>query len=207
MSEASGPPRLGRPPGESLRRQWAELEVLEWRAPLWRIQKGAEPNYRIYENPRYRFDAPGGQYAAVYTNDSWLGVFGEVYVDRRGRRMGMGDRSLHLVRITAGRPLRIVDLRSNKTLSALGLDARISTGEDYEVCQTWALALHGAFPEIDGLRYAPRKAGEEFSNAVLFAGRCADALAYSSQGRLEELDEVVLAASDEYKLRPVFLVR
>ncbi|MGH3086410.1 MAG: RES domain-containing protein [Rubrobacteraceae bacterium] len=121
--------------------------------------------------------------------------------------MGMEDRDLHLVRITAGRFLRLVDLRSNKTLSALGLDARVSTGENYVTCQKWARALHGAFPEIDGLRYAPRKAGEDFSNVVLFADRCADALVYSSRGCLEGLEEVVLAARDEYKLRPVFLIR
>ncbi|MGH3086411.1 MAG: hypothetical protein ACRDSJ_03720 [Rubrobacteraceae bacterium] len=84
MSEAFGPPRLRRPVGEEeLRRLRAEVEVLQWRTPLWRIQKGEAPNYRTYENPRYRFDAPGGQYAVAYTNDSWLGVFGEVCVDRR----------------------------------------------------------------------------------------------------------------------------
>jgi hypothetical protein len=178
--------------------------MLDWEAPLWRLQNDPGPAHKRYPSPLYRFDAPSGQYATVYANDSWLGVFGEVFVDR-GRRIGRAERDLHLVRISPVRSLTLADLRSNRTLSALDLDARISTGEDYETCQHWALALYEAYPELCGLRYAPRKAGEEFSNVVLFAERCTGALNYSSQGRLEELEDVVLAASREYKLHPHFL--
>jgi hypothetical protein len=204
-SDNPGPPRLRQPPNRgALDRLRPEIQTLDWEAPLWRLQKDPGPAHRRYPGPRYRFDAPSGRYATVYANDSWLGVFGEVFVDR-GRRIGRAERGLHLVRITTVRSLPLVDLRSNATLSAFDLDARISTGEDYETCQQWALALYEAYPEICGLRYAPRKAGEEFSNVALFAERCADALDYSSQGRLEELEDVVLAASREYKLHPAFL--
>ncbi len=63
-----------------------------------------------------------------------MGTLGEVYVDR-GRRLGRHEGKRQLIQITAASPLRLVDLRSDETLSALDLDARISTGEDYEACQ------------------------------------------------------------------------
>jgi hypothetical protein len=114
---------------------------LEWEAPLFRIQDSGVLGYRAYPEPLHRFDAPAGEYAVVYANDSEVGVFAEVYVDR-GRRLGMEDARRHLVRILPGRPLRLVDLRADDTLAAVDLDARISVGDDYEACQEWALAFY-----------------------------------------------------------------
>jgi hypothetical protein len=188
-----------------VRRLGREISVVRWKGQLWRIQRSPEPDHKRYPSPRHRFDAAGGRYAAIYTNDDKVGTLGEVYVDR-GRRLGRQEGKRHLVRITATSALRLVDLRSDETLSALDLDARISTGEDYEACQKWALALYEALPDIAGLRYAPRKAGEGCSNVVLFAERCAASLEYWAEGRLEELEDVVLAAVGRYRLRAAFLV-
>jgi hypothetical protein len=54
----------------------------------------------------------------------------------------MADAKRHLVRITPKRPLPLVDLKDDRTLSALDLDARISVGDDYEACRQWALAFY-----------------------------------------------------------------
>lgn len=132
-------------------------------------------------------------------------MFGEVYADRRGRRLDTADGEYRLARLSSQRPLALLDLRSNATLSALDLDARISTGEDYEACQQWALAIHDAATAIDGLRYAPRKAGERFSNVALFPERCAETLTCEDRGTLKDMEEVLLAAREEYRLNVAFL--
>lgn len=207
VAHGSGPPRLASPP--PVNRSVAEFVrgagFVQWDCALWRIQRQESLTHGRYPTPRYRFDAPGGEYDVLYTNDSWLGVFGEVYADRRGRRLFEEDGDYYLIRLLPFSSLLLLDLRSNKTLSALGLDARISTGDDYEACQSWALALHAALPDLAGLLYAPRKAGERFSNVALFTERCAEDLEYSPQGKLRHLENVALAAQEEYRLVVGFL--
>lgn len=187
------PPRLRRP--SSFEGPIPGVVFLEWEAPLFRIQDSDVLGHRAYPSARYRFDAPAGEYAVVYANDSEVGVFAEVYVDR-GRRLGTEDARRHLVRITPDRPLRLVDLRADGTLTALDLDARISTGDDYEVCQEWALAFYERWSEVSGICYAARNAGLTTRNVALFADRCASALTLTSLGRLEDLEQIVLAATD-----------
>jgi hypothetical protein len=197
------PPRLRRPP--SFEGPIPEVVFLEWEAPLFRIQDSAVLSHRAYPSPLYRFDAPAGEYAVIYANDSEVGVFAEVYVDR-GRRLGMEDARRHLVRIVPERPLQFVDLRADDTLAALGLDARISVGDDYEVCQEWALAFYERWSEVSGICYAARNAGLATRNVALFADRCASTLTLTSLGRLEDLEQIVLAATDRYRLSAPFLL-
>jgi hypothetical protein len=178
---------------------------LEWEAPLFRIQDSAVLSHRAYPGPRYRFDAPAGEYAVIYANDSEVGVFAEVYVDR-GRRLGMEDARRHLVRIMPERPLRLVDLCADRTLASLDLDARISIGDDYEACQEWALAFYERWFEVSGICYAARNAGLMTRNVALFTDRCAPALTLSSLGHLEDLEQIVLSATDRYRLRASFLL-
>ena len=168
------------------------------------MQNSGTLDYRIYPTPRYRFDAPAGQYPIVYTNDSRVGVFAEVYVDR-GRRLGSKDADRRLVEIVPERPLPIIDLLSDDILAALDLDERISTGEDYERCQQWALALYETLPELCGISYGARCAGRATANVALFADRCVSDVALKDHGRLKDLPGVVLAATDRYKLRATFL--
>ncbi len=196
------PPRLARPPQGLL----PEITFLPWESPLFRIQNADTLVYKRYPGPRYRFDAPEGQYSSVYANDSRIGVFAEVYVDA-GRRLGVEDANRHLVEmeIVPESPLPVIDLLSEGTLRDLGLDERISTGEDYERCQEWALKLHDHWPEVCGIRYGARCAGRSTANMALFAERCADSLQVRSLGRLGELEEIVLEAADRYRLRASFL--
>lgn len=196
------PPRLRRP--SDLRGPIPEVGFLRWDAPLYRIRDSASSGHRRYPTARYRFDAPGGRYAALYANDSRLGVFGEVYVNRR-RRLGASDADRHLLELVPARPLPLVDLRADDTLAALDLDARISVGDDYEACQRWALALYERWPELCGVCYAARAGGIKTTNAALFAERCAAELGVNVLGRLSELGELVLAAADRYRLRVSFL--
>jgi hypothetical protein len=100
------------------------LEFYEWTDPIYRIQDDDRISHRKYPKPRYRFDAPGGEYAVLYANDTKVATFNESYAEKR-RRIPRADANRHLVRIMPKRPLPLVDLRDDRTLSALDLDARI----------------------------------------------------------------------------------
>ncbi len=152
------------------------------------------------------FDAPGGEYAILYANDAKVATFNESYAERR-RRIPEADAKRRLVKITPKRPLPLVDLRDDRTLSALDLDARISVGDDYEACRTWALAFHEEWPEVRGIAYAARWGGVRTTNVALFIERCREDIVLDSLGHLGDptLEDLVFEAVDRYKLRAAFL--
>jgi len=183
------------------------VEFHEWTDPVYRIQDDGQISSRTYPKPRYRFDAPHGEYAVLYANDTRVATFNESYAEKR-RRIPQADADRHLVRITPRSPLPLVDLRDDRTLSALDLDARISVGDDYEACRQWALAFHEEWPEACGIAYAARWAGVRTTNVAVFVERCREDLMLDSLGRLGDpaLEDLVLEAVDRYKLRAAFLV-
>lgn len=199
----SGPPPLPHPPASL-----PPLTPASWMGDLWRIQNGTEITPRIYSEPRYRFDAPGGEYPVLYACASSLGTFAEVYGDR-GRRLGENEGGRYLVRIAPLAPLPLVDFADVRTLAALGLDERISTGDDYPACHAWALALWQHLPDVAGIRYRARKAGADTANVALFLDRCLGNLAVPPEDaqRLEEREALVLAAADLYNLAVTFSFR
>jgi hypothetical protein len=168
---------------------------------LWRIQNGTEIVACAYPAPRYRFDAPHGEYPVLYACASLLGTFAEVYGDR-ARRLGEHEGSRYLVRLVPRAPLLLVDLSDMRLLASLGLDERISVGDDYAACQVWALALWQRFPEIAGIRYRARKAGATVANVALFLDRCGEYIVGPPDDAhmLKECETVVLEAADVYKL-------
>lgn len=86
----------------------------------------------------------------------------------------------------------------------LGLDERISVGDDYEACQAWALAIYQATPEVVGICYRSRLAGAMATNVVLFADRAVPLLDVHPEGQLRDLEATVLAAADRYGLTVLF---
>ena len=168
---------------------------------MWRIQNGTEIVARTYPAPRYRFDAPHGAYPVLYACASQLGTFAEVYGDR-ARRLGELEGERYLVRLVPQEPLLLVDLLDVRLLASLGLDERISVGDDYATCQAWAHALWQGLPEIAGIRYRARKAGATVTNVALFLDRCGDHIVGSPDDarKLEELEAIVLEAADVYNL-------
>ena len=171
-----------------------------WDGSLWRIQNSPNLGFRSYPEPRYRFDAPGGEYATIYANSSDIGTFAEMYRIERAGRLGLSEGERHIVEITAKEPLPLIDLTDVKLLSALKLDDRISTGDHYDVCQAWALAFYQDALEICGLRYWPRKAGRGSTNVVLFAERCHSFISIASANKLKHIEPTVLIARDLYDL-------
>lgn len=198
-----GPPPLPRPPASL-----PPLAAAPWAGDLWRIQNGIEIAPRVYPEPRYRFDAPGGEYPVLYACASPLGTFAEMYGDR-GRRLGEREGARYLVRLAPTAPLPLVDLADVRVLAALGLDERVSVGDDYAACQAWALALWRHFPDVAGIRYRARKAGADTANVALFLDRCLDRLSVPPEDarRLDEREALVLAAADLYHLAVTFPFR
>lgn len=199
------PEPLRRP--SELDRALPAVEFCEWTDPVYRIQDDDRIYSRRYPRPRYRFDAPNGEYAILYANDTKVATFNESYAEKR-RRISTADADRHLVRITPRTPLPLVDLTDDRTLSVLDLDARISVGDDYETCRQWALAFHEEWPDVCGIAYAARWGGIRTTNVALFVERCREDLVLDSLGRLggPDLEDLVLEAADRYKLTVAFLV-
>jgi len=65
---------------------------------LWRIQNRPDLSYRAYPEPRYRFDAPHGEFATLYACASQLGTFAEVYGER-ARRLGEREGGRYLLHL------------------------------------------------------------------------------------------------------------
>lgn len=203
----AGPSPLPRPAGPL-----PPFRPSAWTADLWRIQNDPAVTTRAYPTPRYRFDAPAGEYPLLYACADELGAFAEVYGER-ARRLGVTEGRRRLLRVRPTAPLPLVDLHDVRLLHALGLDERLSVGDDYAACQAWALAFHQGWPDAAGLRlrYRARKAGADVSNVALFLDRCAPLLAVVAPAagppRLDELEATVLAAADRYNLVVSFSFR
>ncbi len=199
------PPKPLRRPSE-LGEELPEVELRGWTDPVYRIQDDERISARRYSKPRYRFDAPGGEYVVLYANDTDVATFNESYAEKR-RRIPAADAERHLVRITPKTPLPLVDLTDDRTLSALGLDARVSVGGDYDACGRWALAFHERWPEARGIAYTARWGGVRTTNVALFVERCRDDMVLESLGRLGDpaLEDLVLEAGDRYRLTVAFL--
>lgn len=188
-------PALPGPPGTL-----PSITLLRWDADLWRIQNSDQVRYGTYPTPRYRFDAPHGEYPLIYACDSALGTFAEVYGER-ARRLGIDEGQRYLVHFMPRAPLWLVDLHDIQLLATLRLDERISVGDNYRACQAWALAFYRQLPQASGIRYRARKAGATVSNVALFADRCGELLDIATDtDRLESRATLVLRAAAVYNL-------
>ncbi len=180
-----------------------QIQLLSWQQDLWRIQDSARLRFSRHESPWHRFDSPHGEYGVLYTNNDQLGPFGENYGDR-GRRLEEKDGDRHLVRFSLDSPVQLIDLTDVRLLSLIGLDDRINTGDNYNVCQAWALSFYQQVDDAHGICYGARKAGRKTCNVALFH-RSQSLLKVASAQRLRDVETVVLAAADRYNLTVSFL--
>ncbi len=174
------------------------FDLMEEEISTWRLHWELDPlEARHYPTGRYRFDAPSGEYAAVYCNAGRLAVFAEVYRDVR--LIDENQKSRRLSRIFSESSLGFVPLDDPGVQKRLGLDGRIGMSRQYPTTQAWALAFHRWFPEADGIRYLSRHAGEN-RNYCLFPERCVGKLRVEEHGEISTLRKVVLLAADKYHL-------
>jgi hypothetical protein len=144
---------------------------------LWRLD-AEDPDAWMWDGftePRYRFDPASGAFRSRYGATDLLGAFRERY-RLTGLMIPADHAGHHLVRLSAARHLRVLDLRTERNLDALGVDDQISTGQHdavWATCQHLADAVRRWWPEPeecpDAIVYRSRTTPETSVNYAFFA--------------------------------------
>ncbi len=174
------------------------VELVEEKLSAWRLHWEEDPlGIPSRTTGKFRFDAPAGEYRALYANADRLAAFAEVYGDVRVIEESQKERKL--ARISSTSALRLIPLDDPGTQKLLGLDGRIGMSKQYPTTRRWASKLFQRFPEARGIRYLSRHAGEN-RNYCLFLERCAGDLEVEDHGSLASLRRVAFLAADKYRL-------
>ena len=151
-----------RPPGvrlSTLRHAWFRLD----REPpdQW--------SWHPYATPRSRFDSPTGAYRVRYAGDAKRVAMRERFDESR-RVVPAAQLDLHLVELRGS--IRVLDLRRDSTLDALGLDDQINTSRApgvWAASQRLADLVHEWFGErCDGIVYRARTTPQSSANLAFF---------------------------------------
>jgi len=152
-----------RPPGirlSTLRHAWFRLD----REPpeTW--------SWHPYAAPRSRFDSPTATCRVRYAGDAKRVAMRERFDESR-RVVTAAQLRLHLVELSG--TIRVVDLRRDGTLDALGLDDQINTSRApgvWAACHRLADLVHEWFGErCDGIVYRARTTPQSSANLAFFA--------------------------------------
>ena len=105
---------------------------------------------------RHRFNAPAGQFGALYAGSDDACAFVETFGrDLDLRVVASADLAARgRSRVEIVREVRVVDL-TGPGLAQIRADGRLTTG-DYRVAQRWSLALHNHPDQPDGLIWRSR---------------------------------------------------
>lgn len=121
-----------------------------------------------HEDPAYfgraaafRFDAPDGSFGVCYFGTTLDCCFLEIFSagrDPHTQRLFITTEQLSgyyasSARLT--RPIRVAYL-ADDGLAHLAIDQRVTGGDDYDLSQRWARAIHDHGSGIDGIFYATR---------------------------------------------------
>lgn len=143
-------------------------------APWWRIDTDAPDAWTWggFAEPRNRFDPASGAWRVRYAARSVAGAGRERY-QATGRYIPADHAGHRLVRLEARRRLRVLDLRTEANLDALGVDDRVSTGREAEVwdaCHRLADTT-GAWwgDDLDGIVYRSRTTPASSANLAFFS--------------------------------------
>ena len=125
-------------------------------------------SWRPHPTPRHRFDAADGSLRVRYFADSPRAAMRERF-DGEGRVISSGHLGDRLVEITG--TIRVLDLRSDRTLDVLGLDDQISTSRApgvWAACQELTALLHTWYGErLHGIVYRSRTTPQRSANLAL----------------------------------------
>jgi hypothetical protein len=144
----------------TIRRTWYRIDTEQPR--LW--------SWDAYPRPRNRFDSAAGAFRIRYAGDAPRVAMRERF-DESKRVIRADQLALQLAELTG--PVRVVDLRRDQTLDALGLDDQISTSRARDVwpaCHRLADLVHDWFGDrCDGIVYRSRTTPERSANLAFFA--------------------------------------
>ena len=134
-----------------------EITVLRAGQPVWRLYK-RQPHATTWRTFRRqasssRFDhqdpTPGTK-AILYAADEWATCIAEVFQDQR--LIHITEDEPHLACFTFNQDLQLLDLTGSWPTRA-GASMAINSG-NRALARSWSRAIHGAFRNIQGLRYA-----------------------------------------------------
>jgi hypothetical protein len=178
-----------RPAGLRRRRVAAGTEI-------WRVD-ATDPaawTWEGFPEPRYRFDPASGAFRTRYAGASLAGAFRERY--RLSGLVIPTDHADHyLVRLVAARPLRVLDLRTEKNLDALNVDDQISTCQHPDVwatCHRLADAVRRWWDDVDAVVYRSRTTPATSANYAFFADDPFTVESWRLADRTDVLTELVL---------------
>ena len=184
-----GPLPVARPAGLRSRRAKTGIEL--WRVETTHPSKWTWTGFAL---PRYRFDPASGSFRTRYAATQLVGAFRERY-----RPTGLvipGDHiDHHLVRLVATRPLRVLDLRTERNLDALRVDDQISTGQHpavWATCHLLADASRAWWSDLDAIVYRSRTTPESSVNYALFSSEAFAIDSWRLGSRNDILAELVL---------------
>jgi hypothetical protein len=168
-------------------------------AELWRLDatEPADWTWAGFPEPRYRFDPPSGAFRTRYAADNLVGAFRERY-RATGLVLPVDHVGHHMIRLVAARPLRVLDLRTDANLDALGVDDQISTGQHAAVwatCQQLATAARRWWSDpdaVDAIVYRSRTTPETSVNFAFFATTAFETESWPLADRPEILTDLVL---------------
>lgn len=181
------------PPGLRL----SSIDVVWWRLDvhtprLW--------TWQPYPTLHGRFDPDPGTARVRYGARTLRGAFRERYADTR-RVIYAREAGTSVVRLT-GR-LRVLDLRTESVLDALGLDDEISTGRDPRVLAAsrvlCARLVDWYGPRLHGIVYRSRTTPTSSANLAFFAAAPLRAEDAGTVGDYESL-LVALIADDAFRV-------
>ncbi|BCQ10610.1 hypothetical protein JMUB5695_04068 [Mycobacterium heckeshornense] len=140
---------------------------------LWRVDATVPAGWtwQGFPEARFRFDPESGSFRTRYAAASLVGAFRERYRPT-GLVIPADHAAHHVVRLVAVRHLRVLDLRTEANLDALGVDDQISTGQHpdvWDTCHRLADAVKRWWSDLDAIVYRPRTTPETSANFAFFA--------------------------------------
>jgi hypothetical protein len=163
---------------------------------MWRVDTSppAAWDWAGFPGPRYRFDPRSGAFRTRYAGATLVGAFRERYRST-GLVIPADHRTHHLVRLVSARDLRVLDLRTEKNLDALGVDDQISTGQHPDVwaaCHRLVEAARRGWTDSDAIVYRPRTTPESSLNYAFFGDDDFDVESSPVGERIDVLTTLVL---------------
>ena len=127
--------------------------------------------------PTYRFNAPDRSYGVCYLATSLAGALLETLAvsspDDGTGFVTTTELSLrYAARANTNRPLRFAYL-ADDGLQLLGIDLRVTGGNDYVLSRAWSGAIHRHAARVDGIFYPSRHHNRLFSVALFDRARAA----------------------------------
>jgi hypothetical protein len=183
------PPPGDRPSGLRSRRVAVGTEI-------WRVEATAPSDWSWsgFPVPRYRFDPASGRFRTRYGGATVVGAVRERY-----RATGLvipADHAAHfLVRLAVIRPLRVLDLRTERNLDSLAVDDQISTGQHPRVwatCHRLADSARMWWTDLDAIVYRSRTTPTMSANYAFFSAEAFQPTWWRLAERTDVLTDLVL---------------